>query len=150
MDITLSPVVWLALGILLMALEIVVPSFVLIWFGAGALLTAFCVLMGFLPSSALQWGVFFLSSAGFLFLWNFYLKGRFHRREQDKRDPTVSGLRGKAIERILPSTPGEVELYDNFHGLRRWKAESDEIIEVGEEIEVCEANGIKFIVKKVN
>ena len=37
-----NPVSWLILGIFIMGLEIILPGFVIFWFGVGGILTSFC------------------------------------------------------------------------------------------------------------
>ena len=145
-----APLAWLIAGLLIMGLEVIVPGFVLFWFGAGALVTALLSFLGILPSIFSQWIFFSISSLALLGLWQFYLK-RFFKSQvvDDTRDPTLSNKMGAVSRRIAPNRPGEVELYDNFHGVRIWSAESDTVIEEGEEVQVVSANGIKLIVKKV-
>lgn len=145
----LSWITWLAIGLLLMALEIVVPALVLFWFGVGAVLAALFVLIGVLSSAEAQWIFFFLSSLAFLAFWHFYLKKHFRKdREDDYLDPTLTNLLGTVTREIRPGIPGEVELHHNFHGLKKWTAESGENIGAGEEVVVLEAKGIKLVVKR--
>ena len=85
----------------------------------------------------------------FLALWFGVLKKRFYPQKEEERDPTLIHLSGKCIVHIEKGRPGEVELYESYHGLTKWKAESSETISEGEEIQVVEASGIKLIVKKI-
>lgn len=147
--IQLSWYVWVAVGLILMGLEIIIPGFIIFWFGAGALLTALLTGIGLLSSGAAQWIVFFLSSLAFLALWFLGLKKMFVSPAlADDRDPTLTNIKGKVIQRIEPNVPGRVKLYDFYHGVQEWKAESKETIEMGEEVTVLEAEGINLIVKK--
>ncbi len=145
----LSPLVWLSIGLILAALEILAPGFVVFWFGIGGVLTALFVRIGVLPSAEAQWLFFFISSVTLVGLWFGVLKKRFRPDEPaGSRDPTITGLRGRCTRRITPTVPGEVELYENFHGLRIWQAESPETIEEGDEVTVNDAKGIKLIVSQ--
>jgi len=147
-----SPNVWLAIGIILMALEIIMPGFIIFWFGAGGLLTAFFVFIGLISpvSAEWQWIFFFLASLSFLGIWQVFLKKRFQSSVIDSfRDATLQNLRGKATCGITPGIPGEVELYTVYHGIKKWQAESSEVIEAGDEVVVTDANGIKLIVKRI-
>lgn len=145
----LSPLTWLSIGLILAALEILAPGFVVFWFGIGGVLTALLVRLGILESAEAQWLFFFLSSVSLVGLWFGVLKKRFRPDESTGlRDPTITGLRGSCTRRITPAVPGEVELYETFHGLRTWQAEARETIEEGDEITVTEAKGIKLIVSK--
>jgi len=147
-----SPIIWFAIGIILMALEIILPGFIIFWFGAGGLLTAFFVYIGVISPSIAewQWIFFFLASLSMLGVWQVILKKRFQGRVIDSsRDATLQNIRGRVISRITPGIPGEVELYTGYHGIKKWQAESADIIEAGDEIVVTDANGIKLIVKHV-
>jgi membrane protein implicated in regulation of membrane protease activity len=139
---------WLAIGILLIAMEAVVPGFVIFWFGAGALATALAVALG-MRGFAAELLVFLGVSLGSLLLWHLVLRKRFPGSgAADGRDATITELRGKVTRRIAPEAEGEVELATAFHGLRSWKARSDEALEVGEDIEVIEARGIALVVTR--
>ncbi len=147
-----SSIIWFAIGLVIMALEIIMPGFIVFWFGAGGVLTALFVYIGIIPvdNGNAQWIFFFLSSLAFLGLWQVFLKKRFQSSVIDSsRDATLQNQRGKATSKIQPGIPGEVELYTVFHGIKTWKAESDEIIESGDEVVVVDANGIKLLVKHI-
>lgn len=146
----MSPAVWLAIGILLMVLEIVMPTFIVFWFGLSGVITAFSAWTGIVDSLLYQFLLFCVSSLIFLGLWFGFLKKRFVKETyDDKRDPTLLKLRGKCTAPIEAGKPGEVELYESFHGLKKWKAYSDDSINLEDEIQVMEADGIKLIVKKI-
>lgn len=148
----LSPIVWLAIGFVLMTIEIIMPGFIIFWFGAGGLLTSLFVYTGIIsPVSAEgQWIFFFLSSLIFLGLWQVFFKKRFQSSVVDpSRDATLQNIRGRVTSRITPGIPGEVELYTVYHGIKKWQAESAEVIEAGDEVVVTDANGIKLIVKHI-
>ncbi|MCL2156246.1 MAG: NfeD family protein [Leptospirales bacterium] len=145
----MTPVIWLALGVFLIAMEIVVPGFVIFWFGLSGIITAFFSFTKIIENEIYLWILFFGSSVAFLVLWFGLLKKRFNPEKDDERDPTLINLSGKCTAHIEKGRPGEVELYENFHGLTKWKAESAETISEGEEIHVVEASGIKLIVKKI-
>jgi membrane protein implicated in regulation of membrane protease activity len=82
-------------------------------------------------------------------VWFGLLKKRFDPQKKDERDPTLNTLRGKCTAHIEKGRSGEIELYESYHGLTKWKAEASETISEGEEIQVVEASGIKLIVKKI-
>jgi len=147
----LSPLVWLAVGIVIMAMEILLPGFVIFWFGLGGLLTALGVYTGLLRSAEAQWLFFFVSSLALLGLWFGVLKKKLAGgKTADSRDPTLIDLKGVCTRAVRPGMPGEVELYDNFHGIKNWQAESADDIPEGEEIRVVEARGIKLVVAKLS
>jgi len=148
----LSPAIWLAAGIIIMAFEIVMPGFIIFWFGAGGVLTALFVFIGVLPADGaeIQWIFFFLSSLLMLAVWQFYFSKRYKGNATDiSRDATLVNLRGKVVDTIIPGMPGRVKLYTPYHGIKIWSAEASESIEKDEEIIVNEADGIRLIVKRL-
>ncbi len=147
-----TPLVWLASGIIIMASEIFVPGFIVFWFGVGGILTALFIFIGIIPenSAEWQWIFFFSSSLVLLGFWQIFLKKKFRGDVVDaSRDATLLNLKGKVTARIVPGIPGEIELYSMYHGIKKWQAESGETIEIGEEVVVADADGIKLIVKHV-
>jgi membrane protein implicated in regulation of membrane protease activity len=148
-----SPLVWIALGVACLGLEIVMPGFVIFWFGIGALLTSAGIFVGLIGAdhATAQWFFFFISSLVCLLAWHYYFKKYFKTGgDSDERDPTLNELRGKVLKTIMPDVPGEVELFTPYHGIKRWQAEANEIIEEGCEIAVLEARGIRLLVQKKN
>jgi len=145
----MTPFLWLALGVILMAVEILAPGFIVFWFGLGGVFTALLVFLEIIKAEEMQWLFFFSSSLLFIFLWFGYFRKKYFNSEIADRDPTLTELRGVCIEKIEPKKPGTVELFESYHGLRNWKAESLEVILPEEEIQVVEARGIRLIVKKV-
>lgn len=139
---------WLAFGIALVALEAVMPGFIIFWFGIGALATALAVFLG-MHSVFGELFIFLGISVGSLLLWHLVLRRRLPGSgKAEERDATLSGLLGRATRRIEPGAEGEVELASAYHGLRSWKARSAEAIGEGEEIEVIDASGIALVVKR--
>ena len=148
----MTPIMWLTLGVFLIALEIVAPGFIIFWFGLSAIITAAFAKTGIIQDQIYLWFLFFASSIVFLCLWFGLLKKHYDKKfkvKDDERDPTLVNLSGKCISKIEEGRPGEVELYESYHGLTKWKAESSETILEGDEIKVVEASGIKLIVKKI-
>ena len=146
----LSPIAWLAIGIVLMAVEIIMPGFIIFWFGIGAVITAALVYIGLLESEISQWFCFFVSSGAFLVFWFGYLKDRVKVKTADEAlDVTLAGKKGKCIQDIIPPQIGVVELFEPFHGVTVWKAQSKELIRKDEQIVVEGADRIKLIVKKL-
>jgi len=142
--------VWLAIGFVLMGVEIIMPGFVVFWFGVGGIITAILTKVGLLDRPEMQWVVFFSSSLAFLAAWFLYFKRCLKKTDpSDVRDPTLTELKGRVIQKITPGTPGRVELNDYYHSIKEWKAESETVIETGEEVEVIESRGINLVVKKI-
>ncbi len=145
----LTPLVWFVVGLVLMGMEIIVPGLILFWFGLGGLLTALFVWMHVLSFPVAQWVFFFVSSLAFLGAWVFFFKKLFIKeKKDDNRDPLLINLLGKVTKEIKPHQTGRVRLYENFHGIVDWAAEANKDLDVGTEVRVLEAKGIRLIVKE--
>ena len=147
----LDPITWIAIGLGLMGLEVLVPGFVIFWFGAGALVVSLLTAIGMVSDLTWQWGVFFIASLAFIGFWHFVLRERFGRKAvDDRRDPTVTGQRGTVTRAIGPRTLGEVELSLPLYGIRRWQAMADHEIPTGTLVEVIEAEGVRLHVRRTS
>jgi membrane-bound ClpP family serine protease len=75
---------WLVIGLLLLGLELLFPSFPMVWFGLGGLLTGLVVLL--LPGmSPLVQGAFWVVvSLSFTLLWRKYLKPKKEQKFQHR------------------------------------------------------------------
>ena len=68
-----TPLVWLAIGISLAVMELIIPGTYLIWFGFAALVD--CLITAFVPSLSLSWQLtwFAVFSIVFAFIgWKIY------------------------------------------------------------------------------
>ncbi|MCX7821108.1 MAG: NfeD family protein, partial [Brevinematales bacterium] len=116
----------------------------------GAFLTAFISLFKIIRDIEFQFLFFFVSSTIFLLIWFFWIKKYFIKEQSvEIDDPALAEARGRVIKEIKPGVPGEVELYDIYHGSKKWKAKSDEEIEIGDEVFVKKVDGIGLIVGKL-
>jgi membrane protein implicated in regulation of membrane protease activity len=147
MDVTYLPYVWAAFGILLMASEMLIPGFVIFFFGIGAVATG--VLSGLLPflrtRFLLQTIVWLGSSALSLGLLRRLLAPVFRGGPIEpgaSRD--LVGVRATVAEKITPDKPGRVRLRGTT-----WQARSfDETLEPGETVEVLGNDNLTLIVTR--
>jgi membrane protein implicated in regulation of membrane protease activity len=84
---------WLILGVVLIVLEIVIPSFVVIWFGIAALLTG--IVACWVTDLTMQCAVFaLLSATSFAVGWFGFLKNSASRSQAGQGKESVQGERG--------------------------------------------------------
>ena len=147
------PYLWLAAGIIIASTEFLFPTQLSMWSGAAAFIVGLLCITGIIPyySFHIQLLVFAILSISLIMLWFFVAKRyiKFGRSIlSDARDDTLSGIKGRVTEVIEPGKPGEVMLFNPYHGLKQWKADSDDILEVDTVVVVIEARGNHIIVKK--
>jgi len=141
---------WIVLGIGLMALEIVLPSFVALWFGAAAVLVGGVVLL--LPNTGLAiqvllWVVF---SIVLTWLW-------FRFMQPLSKDRTKAGLSREAIvgevgQVLSPPTSerrGTLRFSVPILGADEWSFMCDEELMAGDRVRVRDISGNSLIVSKV-
>lgn len=136
----LKPVVWIVLGLVLAALEMVVPGLVIIWFGVAAVLTG--ILGFFVHNGYFQYGAFlFFSGLGvFLAQW---IGRRITRPEPEPVGALrLSGAVGRVLERIEPGKMGRVKIMGE-----EWRAEAEGVIEEGKRVRVLRVDGTHLVVE---
>ncbi len=143
----LNPIfIWAVIGLLFIGSEFFVPGLVIIFFGAGALLTSLfsAIIPGVRWNLALQIVIWLASSGLSLVFLRKYLSKVFRGKTlvSDGSDP--SGKTAQVTERITPKVHGRV----HFQGTT-WKATSyNESFEPGETVEILKEEGLTLIVTK--
>jgi len=128
---------WILLGIVLVILELAVPSFTIFWFGLGAILTG--LLVAVLPGLSIEWQllVFSASSIGFTFLWFRYFRPRKRAGSATTDEQVAIGQNGIAATRALtPGEIGQVVFSVPVMGHESWEYTADEPINTGERLRV--------------
>lgn len=94
---TIPYIYWLAAGLLIAAAEMLVPGFILMWFGVAALtvgvITAFSPEIGW----AVQLTLFALITTAFLVGWWIYQKGRPPKETESQFNHRAAGMVGQTI-----------------------------------------------------
>jgi len=137
-------VVWFIIGLALFLLELVLPGFVIFFFGVGAWLTALLCLIAD-PGLNLQAIVFAVTSILSLVALRkiiqkkfFYSKDELSKEVEDE----FSGREAIAITDFGPGKNGKVE----FKGTQ-WKAESVSSVREGDRVIIKEKENFKLIVE---
>jgi membrane protein implicated in regulation of membrane protease activity len=136
--------VWFIIGLFLFLLELVLPGFVIFFFGVGAWLTALLCLIAN-PGINLQVIVFAITSVLSLLLLRKMIQNRFFfsKEELSKEvEDEFSGKEAMAVTDFEPGNNGKVE----FKGTT-WKAESLSSIHKGDKVIIKEKEDFKLIVK---
>ncbi len=145
MDLTIPSLIWLTTGILLLILEMILPGFVLFFFGLGAIVTFLCSWL-FQPSLTVQLVIFLLSSLLSLFTLRGLIKRTFLGGTVSAADDHVVAKGGELVvvtRTIDPPREGKVKYSGTF-----WRAVADEKIEKGETAEIVSQDGLIMRVKK--
>ena len=141
---------WLVFGMILMLLELAVPSFTIFWFGLGALVVGLFLLVVPGLRLTLQLLVWMIASAAFVLFWFKVLKPRMI-------DKTTSG---NAREAVLGETAmvtrapegdrrGEIRFSVPMLGSDTWPFICDDEVATGERVMVQDVSGNTMMVKKI-
>jgi membrane protein implicated in regulation of membrane protease activity len=136
---------WVIFGLVLVVSEIIVPLFVVIWFGIAAIIVGLIDLIIFLTLTT-KISLWLLISIVLLTLWFKYFK-------KERTDPSGQpefGLDSKGVvtKEITPTKRGEVVFEKPVLGSSTWQASSDEVIREGERVKIVEVLGQLLRVRK--
>ena len=140
---------WLAGGLVLIGLELFVPSFTIVWFGLGAVLVGIILaIYPAFPFSAqlLTWTVV---SAALTFAWFRFFNPRSNKTFAGSAQGAVIGETGLVIRAADPYDKGRVKFQLPLLGADEWPCLADEPLEVGDRVRVVEVEGHALKVVKI-
>jgi len=130
---------WFLAGIVFFAVELLLPGFIVFFFGVGAWITALIMVVAD-PALATQLMIFLVTSLATLFALRGRLQTVFAGNSRNEGDsPTVRPLgRTATVTRdIQPPGRGQVSFGGTF-----WPAEADREIRAGQVVEVVEQDDL--------
>jgi len=149
MDVTIQYWHWLVLGMLLIILELFVPSFTIFWFGLGALLVS--IILWVAPSVDLSWQIFIwaVASSLFTFLWFRFLRPLMaDRTKAGLSREAVLGESGQVIQIPQEGKRGVVRFTTPLLGADEWPFICEEAVACGDRVFVKDISGNTLIVEK--
>ncbi len=139
--------IWLVSGIIGVGLELILPGFIVIFFGCGALFTGVAKLIFESLSTEAQLVIFVVSSIVLLLVFRKMLKKRFFEKKIESTDELADEYIGKQAVALtdFENSRGEVE----FKG-SKWDANSSDTIHKGDNVIIVNRKSIKLTVEKEN
>ena len=136
-------VIWFLLGFVLMLLELAMPGLIIIFFGIGAWLTAFCCML-FDFSFSWQIFIFIITSVASLLLLRRWLLKIFFK-DKAKEETLVDEFIGQKaiVEADINAGRGGRVIFKGA----AWQAFSDVVIKAGEQVEIIGKDSIKLNVR---
>lgn len=141
---------WIVAGLCLIGLELVIPSFTIIWFGFGALIVG--MLKAFWPGFPVagQVALWSLASIFFTVMWFRYLKPKDDRTHAGMSKEGIVGETGIIIRGTDDSYGrGIVRFRISVLGADEWSCYSEEVLCVGENVRVVDIEGQILKVNKI-
>lgn len=137
--------IWLLCGVIGLALELILPGLIVLFFGCGALLTG--VATWIFPSLQIegQLIVFVVSSVVLLLVFRKMLRNRFFNNSKESGDELADEYIGKTAVALTDFANGHGEV--EFKG-SKWEALSADEIRKGDTVVIFSRESIKLTVEK--
>lgn len=136
---------WIVAGAVLILMELVVPSFFILWFGIGALLVALA--MWLLPDLSLTAQIALWSGASLVMvaLWFKLFAGARLKSQSGTAQGEVIGEVGLLVSAVAPFQHGKVRFQKPILGSEQWNCMADDAIAAGERVRIVafEGNSVK-------
>ncbi len=140
---------WIVFGIGLMLLEIVLPSFTALWFGAGAILVGGLLFLFPSMSTTLQVVLWTVFSSLLTWLWFRYLKPlTTHKARTNLSREDVLGEVGQVLSIPNEERHGNLRFPVPVLGFDEWQFISQDDLAIGDRVRVIDVSGNSLIVTK--
>lgn len=139
---------WIVLGIVLMLLELAVPSFFLVWFGLGAVIVSLTLV--FFPGAPFAFLILGWTASSLLSiaLWfKVFRTNIFNSRVGMARGSPIDEV-GLVTRDIRPHERGQVRFQKPMLGDEVWESVANEEIRAGERVRVQEVEGNTLRVRR--
>jgi len=135
-----KPAVWIIVGLALAAMEMVVPGFVIIWFGIAAVVTGILAL--FVHNPYVHYGVF-VGLSTLLVVFSQRIARRITKPEPEPVGANrFEGATGRVVADIVPPEVGRVKVLGE-----EWRAEAATRLSRGANVRVKRVEGTRLIVE---
>lgn len=138
---------WVVFGILLILLELVIPSFTALWFGIGGVLVGLILLLVPDLSTTFQISAWAVLSALLTSIWFKILKPSRNAIVLPALDE-IQGELGVTLTPPSGARAGRVRFATPIKGYDEWDFESDDTLEAGDAVKVCGVTEHRLIMKK--
>ncbi len=132
---------WAILGLIFMGSELLIPAFVLVWFGLGACLVAGYMVLFPVTPFILQMTFWLTGSLIFVALWFTVFKNTRHKTFSGRASAEIVGEIGLVIDAVDPFHKGRVRFQQPIVGSDVWDCIADQNIGVGSRVKVASIEG---------
>lgn len=147
---SLEPWHWLVFGVILITAEMFVPTFFLLWFGVGAVLTA---LIAFVVPLNFAWAVmvWLILSLVCIGLWFKYIQPKLKNRRTKAGlgASVIVGETGMIVKSPNDINAGVVRFATPKAGASEWACRSQSPVLVGDRVQIVDIIGNELLVTKV-
>lgn len=132
---------WAILGLALIASELVIPAFVLVWFGLGGLIVALLLALAPDLGFTTQLLIWLVASLALVLLWFKVFKPHRHKILAGRSSAEAVGEVGLLISDIEPFGKAKVRFQTPLIGADVWECVADEKIPAGSRVKVVSVEG---------
>jgi membrane protein implicated in regulation of membrane protease activity len=132
---------WAILGIALVASELLIPAFVLVWFGLGAMAVAVLVAVSPEIDLAIQMLIWITCSCLLVVLWFKIFKPHQHKTLSGRSSAEAVGEIGLLVTNVEAFQKGSVRFQTPVIGSEVWECIADETIAAGSRVKVVSVEG---------
>lgn len=141
---------WAVLGFGLILAELVLPAFVICWFGLGAFLVAIAMLLMPELNPTAQVLLWTASSILMVVLWFKIFKRGAHKILVGRASAHIEGEIGLLTETVAPFKNGRVRFQKPILGSDNWECIANETIPSGSRVKVVSVEGSLVTVTKAD
>ena len=141
---------WAVIGFGFILAELLMPAFVLVWCGLGALVVMAALLLAPDLSLTFQMLLWTISSVLLVVLWFSVFRRGAHKILIGRSSAHIEGEVGMLTEAVAPFKNGKVRFQKPILGSDLWECISDEPIEIGARVKVLRVEGSLITVAKAN
>lgn len=139
---------WALIGFAFILAELLLPAFVLVWFGLGAFLVTLAMLLIPAMDPTPQILLWTLSSVLMVILWFKVFKPSHHKVLVGRASAHIEGEVGMLAEAVAPFKNGKVRFQRPVLGSDLWECIADEPMEAGTRVKVVRIEGSMITVTK--
>ncbi|MDM3871989.1 NfeD family protein [Porticoccus sp. W117] len=149
MELDLAYWHWLIFGIALVAAEIFLPSFTILWFGLGAIVVGLIKAVAPEMEFATELLIWLVASCAFTVFWFKYFKPRMaDRTTAGISAEAVVGETGHVIRAPVEGNRGQVRFATPVLGNDEWEFICEQDVEVGDRVSITRISGNTLVVSK--
>ncbi|NTW16023.1 MAG: NfeD family protein [Syntrophaceae bacterium] len=144
----MEPWIWIVAGIIVTALEIIIPSFTIIWFGLAAIVVGLLSYMLRTDSLAIQLVLWAILSGTFTYGWFRFFRKETKTHSGQSKDAII-GKSGIIVQTNDSTIPGGIIRFPiPVLGSDEWPYLSDDHLQLGDRGLIVDSTGDKLVVKK--
>ena len=141
---------WLVIGMVLIAAEMFIVSFTILWFGLGALVVAIMEIF-FSMTLNTQILLWTCSSVFFTFIWFKIIKPKMALSNQgDNSRKSAIGESGIVIKAPTDTTQGRMRFSTPIMDCDEWSFRCDKPVNLGDKLQIKTISGDTLVVKKID